>query len=117
MADIPEYVRDARWEADFEPNPYVPYQTTNTLFAGTRLIRQEVWIRQKRLGHGGFGMVWLEKAHPNSPSPIRVRAVKELRIGHKAIRRRECIRELYALVKFSQQKVISASNPLFVPRY
>lgn len=110
-ADVPESVRDARWGANFEPNPHVPYQTTNTLFAGPRLIRQEIWIRENRLGHGGFGVVWLEKAHPDNRSPIRIRAVKELRVGHNDTRRQECIRELLALVKFSQQKVIPASSP------
>ncbi|KAI1273864.1 kinase-like domain-containing protein [Xylaria sp. FL0933] len=82
-AGIPESVQDARWEADFEPNPH-------------------------RLGHGGFGVVWLEKAHSANQSSICLRAVKELRVGQENIRRRECIRELQALVKFSQQRFVGS---------
>ncbi|KAK5635897.1 hypothetical protein RRF57_011609 [Xylaria bambusicola] len=107
-ADIPESVRDSRWEADFQPNPHVPYQTTNTSLSGRRLLRQEIWIRQKRLGHGGFGVVWLERAHPANQSSIRLRAVKELRVGREDLRRSDYIRELQALVKFSQQKFVGS---------
>ncbi|KAI0419351.1 kinase-like domain-containing protein [Xylaria grammica] len=106
--NVPESVRDSRWEADFEPNPHVPYQTTNTLRSGRRLLRQEIWIRQRRLGHGGFGVVWLEKAQSADQSSTRLRAVKELRVSQKDSRRRECIRELQALVKFSQQKFVGS---------
>ncbi|KAI0515146.1 kinase-like domain-containing protein [Xylaria bambusicola] len=107
-ADVPESVRDSRWEADFEPNPHVPYQTTNTLLSGRRLLKQEIWTRQKRLGHGGFGVVWLERAHSANQSSTRLRAVKELRVGREDLRRRDCIRELQVLVKFSQQKFVGS---------
>jgi hypothetical protein len=103
--DIPESVRDARWEADFQPNPYYPSQILNTQPSGRRLLRQEIWIREKRLGHGGFGVVWLERAHSNNQFSAGLRAVKELRLGREDDRRRECIRELEALIKFSQRKV------------
>ncbi|KAI0971065.1 kinase-like domain-containing protein [Xylaria arbuscula] len=107
-ANLPESVRDSRWEADFEPNPHVPHQTTNTLGSGRRLLRQEIWERQRQLGHGGFGVVWLERTQAADQSPIRLRAVKELQVSQKDSRRREYIRELQALVKFSQQKFVGS---------
>ncbi|KAJ3576578.1 hypothetical protein NPX13_g3653 [Xylaria arbuscula] len=106
--DIPESVQDSRWEADFEPNSHVPYQTTNTLLTGRRLLRRETWIRQKQLGHGGFGVVWLEKAHSANRSVVSLRAVKELRVSREDVRRHECIRELQALVKFSHRKFVGS---------
>lgn len=108
--DIPEAVRDSRWEADFQPNPSYPSYTVNTQRAGRRIIRREVWIREKRLGHGGFGVVWLEKAHSINQLSVDKRAVKELRIAQDDRRRRECIHELVALVKFSQKKVYPFIN-------
>ncbi|KAI0444862.1 kinase-like domain-containing protein [Xylaria telfairii] len=106
--DIPEAVRDARWEADFQPNPSYPSYTVNTQRAGRRIIRREVWIREKRLGHGGFGVVWLEKAHSVNQLSVGKRAVKELRIAQDDHRRRGCIHELVALVKFSQKKFVDS---------
>jgi len=104
-SDIPESVRDSRWEAEFQPNPSYPSQIVNTQYAGRRVIRQEFWTRERRLGHGGFGVVWLEKVDSTSRSQVGLRAVKELRLSQKDDRRRQCIRELEALVKFSQKKV------------
>ncbi|KAI8635508.1 kinase-like domain-containing protein [Xylariaceae sp. FL1651] len=107
-ASIPESVLDSRWEADFQPNPSYPTQILNTQPSGRRLLRQEIWTREKRLGHGGFGVVWLERAHPKNSFSARLRAVKELRFGQTDVRRRECIRELEALVKFSHKKFVNS---------
>ncbi|KAJ4175000.1 hypothetical protein NW754_005420 [Fusarium falciforme] len=52
------------------------------------------------LGHGGFGIVWLEKREPESPAAYNFRAVKQL-VRSKP---HDCVRELEALAKFSQAK-------------
>ncbi|GAP92297.1 putative CAMK protein kinase [Rosellinia necatrix] len=109
--DLPETVRDSRWEADFLPSPYYPSRIINTQRSGRRLIRRETWTRQGRLGHGGFGVVWLEsleEAHSANQYSASLRAVKELKLGRKDGRRRECIRELEALAKFSQKKFVDS---------
>ncbi|KAI3330104.1 kinase-like domain-containing protein [Ustulina deusta] len=106
--NIPESVRDSRWEADFQPNPSYPSHIVNTQHSGRRFIRQEVWIRENRLGHGGFGVVWLERAHSANQFSVALRAVKELRLGRGDDRRRKCLRELEALVKFSQKKFVDS---------
>ncbi|KAI3328098.1 kinase-like protein [Xylariaceae sp. AK1471] len=112
-AALPEYVRDSRWEVEFQPNPSYPIRILNTQSSGRRLIRREIWTREKRLGHGGFGVIWLERAHANSQLSPGVRAVKELRFGKNHEHRKECIRELEALLKFSQRK-FESQDSLFI---
>ncbi|KAI1179947.1 kinase-like domain-containing protein [Nemania sp. FL0916] len=106
--DIPDPVQDSRWEVEFKPNPHYPSQVVNTQPSGRRLLHQEIWIRERILGHGGFGVVWLEKAHSSNQLSAGVRAVKELKLGQEDDRRRECIQELEALIKFSHRKFVDS---------
>jgi hypothetical protein len=65
MAHISDLIRDSRLETRFFPDCGV--ETVHTFresdpTSGQRLvIRSELWQRQKRIGDGSFGSVWLEK--------------------------------------------------------
>lgn len=95
---LPELVRDSLLDTQF-----VSGITVHT-YPGPRGDRQEVWKREKSIGSGGSGRVWLETCidgHSQGPSQ---RAVKCVPIGASS----EVIsysRELEALAKFSQRKV------------
>ncbi|KAI8667339.1 Autophagy-related protein 1 [Fusarium sp. Ph1] len=104
LQDLPELVRDSHLEATFHPNADIPNKTTHLKYQGRRRPQQEKWVRQKMLGRGGFGIVWLEKRDPDSPTAYNFRAVKQLDIAKIKSKRRDCVRELEALAKFSQAK-------------
>lgn len=102
---LPELVRDSRLPAAITQNV-----TIHTRPPGRRAIsRHETWVREQILGHGGYGLVWLErkiKNHDDDSSP-ELRAVKGIRIPeHQAAwDGKQYVRELEALAKFSQEKV------------
>lgn len=104
LQDLPELVRDSHLEATFHPNTDIPNETTHLKYQGRGRPQQEKWIRQKILGRGGFGIVWLEKRESESPTAYNFRAVKQLDIAKIRSKRRDCVRELEALAKFSQEK-------------
>lgn len=104
-AMLPELVRDSELEASFLPNPHIPVATIHTKSSGRRTIRQDIWIREKKLGHGGYGIVWLERNNGSSQGDSELRAVKELKV--QGSRGMDYVRELEALAKFSQEKVSS----------
>lgn len=104
MAQLPDIVRDFELEAQFVPDPSV--QTIHTyresdLESGRRLVtRKEHWQRQRKIGSGSFGSVWLEKCIQETRS-VQFRAVKQLPI-HDSVDYR---RELEAITRFSHPKV------------
>ncbi|CAI7613637.1 unnamed protein product [Penicillium bialowiezense] len=103
MAQLPDIVRDFELEAQFVPDPSV--QTIHTyresdLESGRRLVtRKEHWQRQRKIGSGSFGSVWLEKCTQGARS-VEFRAVKQLPI-HGSVDYR---RELEAITRFSHPK-------------
>jgi hypothetical protein len=105
LQDLPELVRDSHLEATFHPNADIPNETTHLKYRGRRRPQQERWARQKILGRGGFGIVWLEKREPEGPTAYNFRAVKQLEVAKIRSKQRDCVRELEALAKFSQAKV------------
>lgn len=104
LQDLPELVRDSHLEATFHPNADIPSETTHLKYRGRRRPQQERWARQKILGRGGFGIVWLEKREPEGPTAYNFRAVKQLEVAKIRSKQRDCVRELEALAKFSQAK-------------
>ena len=104
IPDIPDLVRDTELEVQIFPDHviqtvYIPNPTAG----GRRTQEREEWQRNKKLGQGGFGTVWLEKCTAG-PSPSKLRAVKEIYKGtFKDIP--NYYKELEAIAKFSQQKV------------
>ncbi|KAF1817000.1 hypothetical protein P152DRAFT_5800 [Eremomyces bilateralis CBS 781.70] len=93
---LPELVRDSRLETEFTGNIAI------------HRTRREAWSREKVLGHGGFGLVWLERRVDDGllsrREAIALRAVKEIQLHRPAQAGLDYVRELQALAKFSQEK-------------
>lgn len=106
---IPDLVRDSRLETAFFGN------TTQHVFyisdpaRGRRRQRiEETWQKERRLGRGGFGTVWLERRIQGSnASRAEVRAVKEIQkpVGSDDDAVIDYTCELEAVAKFSHSKV------------
>jgi hypothetical protein len=99
----PELVRDTRLDATFASKD----RTIHTIGTGRRSkSHREIWDRERTLGGGGYGTVYLERRQPGSgdDSPL-LRAVKELQMHGRPRDGLNYIRELEALAKFSQKMV------------
>jgi hypothetical protein len=97
---LPELVRDSRLQATVQQN-----LTIHTRPLGRRGVsRHETWEREKILGYGGYGVVWLERK-VNDDGPAQLRAVKGIRISEPRTKGANYVRELEAMAKFSQDKV------------
>jgi len=102
--DIPDLVRDTELEVQIFPDHVIQTVYVSNQTAGERRTReQEVWQRNKKLGEGGFGVVWREKCRAG-PSSGRLRAVKKINKGTVNVIP-NYYRELEAMAKFSQEKV------------
>lgn len=101
VTDLPELVRDTQLDATVG--------TSTTIHTSVEIPhpRHEEWRRERFLSSGGSGHVWLEKCisglQPDSPD---LRAVKKIALSSDS-GILDCIRELEALAKFSQPKVIA----------
>lgn len=73
-----------------------------------RLVRrrrkEEIWRKEKHLGEGGFGGVWLEQCL-STGSQAKFRAVKMVPKRSPFFRAFDYTRELDAIAKFSHKKV------------
>ncbi|KAK2756397.1 hypothetical protein FQN54_005289 [Arachnomyces sp. PD_36] len=103
MARLPDLVRDSKLETRFLHAETIHIYDEPDPSSRRRLVsRSEHWERQKKIGGGGFGSVWLEKCTKGGRD-IKVRAVKQLekdrRFGHLNYNR-----ELEAVAKFSHWK-------------
>jgi hypothetical protein len=113
VARISDLISDSKLETYFLPDCSVEtvhkFQESDPI-SGQRLVtRSEHWQRQRKIGGGGFGSVWLEKLTKGGrPGAIAqdgaVRAVKQIDIDsrHESI---DYNRELEATVKFSHSRV------------
>lgn len=114
MKDDPELVRDAG--AAFANTEFYPTDedkvivTTHWKAEGLHKFSEQRWIRQKRIGKGGQGSVFLEYLQEDEDSK---RAVKRINISDKDVKREYYIRELEVLAKFSQEGVCpTAISPM-----
>ncbi|KAF9884426.1 hypothetical protein FE257_001757 [Aspergillus nanangensis] len=103
MAGIPDLVRDSKLETRFLHTETVHIYDEPDPASRRRLVsRSEHWTKQKKIGGGGFGSIWLEKCIKGGRD-IEVRAVKQLekdrRVGHL-----DYNRELETIAKFSHWK-------------
>lgn len=110
-----ELVRDARLTTKLDPD-----RTTHTFLESSHIAglagrrarrreREEVWQRQRHIGIGTFGTVWLEKCMSDGGSKLRtVKEVRRIREDFESI---DYNRELEAIAKLSQQKVLYIANP------
>lgn len=103
-AILPELVRDSRLQAVINDSENLTVHTRP--FVRRNVSRHETWSRKQILGHGGYGIVWLEQKIKEDDSPAELRAVKGIRIpdSHWKLEGGQYVRELEALAKFSQEK-------------
>ncbi|MCJ1241142.1 hypothetical protein MMC14_009146 [Varicellaria rhodocarpa] len=102
MTPIPDIVQDSKLEAEFHLDPeytqHIQYVSGNT--PGQRRLRKEQrWKKEKELGRGGFGIIWLERCVQEG-SEGEVRAVKKI----QKVQSSYYYRELEAIALFSQTK-------------
>lgn len=69
-----------------------------------RREREEIWKKKRHLGIGIFGTIWLEECESGDQSKLR--AVKEVRKYAPGLKEVDYSRELEAIAKFSQQRVL-----------
>lgn len=94
---MPELVRHSRLETAIQQD-----LTVHTRLRGRRGIgSKEVWVRERIIGHGGYGQVWVERQleSPERSTTPNLRAVKC--IYAPSAKPRDYVRELEALAKFS----------------
>lgn len=95
--ELPELVRHLQLDATFQQG-----RTVHKLIQTRRgSQKRETWIRQRKIGHGGFGEVWLERKETIAAGAPELRAVKCI---HASLQRRDYVRELEALATFSSNK-------------
>lgn len=111
---LPELVRDSRLETilDGDTTIHIYYDRP-----GRRAEPQrEIWKKERLIGNGGNGVVWLEKQLAGSPSKgsqARYRAVKQITLAQATSVLQVCKSELEALAKFSRRKYL----PCFVQSF
>ena len=107
MAQIPDLVQDSMLDTDFHPDLE---QTRHVQYVCTpkqrKLRKEQIWKREKGLGRGGFGIIWLERCIQGDCKG-EVRAVKMIR----KLQNSNYYRELEAIAIFSRTKV--AARPMF----
>ncbi|KAI8712419.1 hypothetical protein NCS52_01340000 [Fusarium sp. LHS14.1] len=100
MSDL---VRDSKINTEFLESciQHVFHEAGRSL--QQRLIRREErWVRQRPLGHGAYGAVYLEKREDGGTGELR--AVKELKKSIVAGHELDYARELEAIMKFSHPR-------------
>ena len=105
MDQLPESVVSTRLETEFEGVHTI--HTYRNPIASTfqgELPERECWVNRGYLGQGTYGSVWLEEC-VKGQRMTKLRAVKKIPIGIKALENRAAIRELETIVKFSAQEV------------
>lgn len=107
MHRIPDLVRDSQLDTRFHSKytSHVYYESGPTARERV-LVREEYWKREKYIGGGSFGTVWLEKC-VKGQREVEVRAVKEIPKPQQPSRPVNYNRELEAMAKFSHWKVSS----------
>lgn len=113
MADIPDLVRDSKFEAHF-PGEYTTevvhtFQESDPTSRRRLATRSERWKRERRIGGGGSGSVWLERCIEDTRIGVAaqtraVRAVKQIEMNTQ-LGSIDYIRELEAIAKFSHDRV------------
>jgi hypothetical protein len=102
MSRLPDLVRDSRLETTLR-SKYTShvYHEADPSSRQRTVERREYWKREKRIGRGGFGLVWLERCVKGKLG-VEVRAVKQFPKPNKT---KDYIRELEAIAKFSHPRV------------
>ncbi|KXG52030.1 uncharacterized protein PGRI_083140 [Penicillium griseofulvum] len=101
MSKVPDWVLDSKLETYFRSK----YETVHTYYEQESLSRRPIkktvhWQREKKIGSGGFGEVWLERCTKGNNHGYQVRATKKMEVRHQI----DYSRELEAIAKFSHSK-------------
>ena len=103
MTLIPDLVQVSKLDTQFHSDPehiqHVKYVSSSTT-RQRRVRKEEKWKREKRLGHGSSGIVWLERCFQGDTKG-EIRAVKEI----LKLASGDYYRELEAMALFSHTKV------------
>ncbi|KAF2118034.1 kinase-like domain-containing protein [Lophiotrema nucula] len=102
LGDLPELVRDSRLQTAVRDTETIHVRPS----ARRNVSRHERWVMKDLIGHGGGGVVWLQRRVEGS-GPVELRAVKGIKTGARvdtASINRRFVRELEASAKFSQEK-------------
>ncbi|KAI9667449.1 MAG: hypothetical protein M1821_000265 [Bathelium mastoideum] len=105
MIKLSDLVRDSKLETWSDRGYFVHERLeTRTEYGKRPVPRREFWQRQRRIGGGGFGAVWLEKCVHGQRSG-ELRAVKQISMTSSTrLRPGNFSRELEAIAKFSHEK-------------
>lgn len=103
MPPLPDLVRDSKLETIFHETT-TEHKYIEAGGSRRRVHRYEHWKREKQLGHGAYGQVWLERC-TESANQGSVRAVKVVRKRERSSHAVDYNRKLEAVAKFSHPKV------------
>ncbi|KUM60481.1 hypothetical protein ACN42_g6647 [Penicillium freii] len=103
MPTIPDWVFDSKLETHFPPGG--KYETVHTYYEQESISQRPIkksehWQREKKIGDGGFGEVWLERCTKGNSHGHDVRAIKQMEVRRQV----DYGRELEAIAKFSHTK-------------
>lgn len=102
---LPDLVRDSKLTTHFLGEETIHTYQESDPTSGNRLIaRTEHWQRQKKIGNGAYGSVWLENCTKGQRNGNRVRAVKQSHLDSRS-GPVDYTRELEVIAKFSRANV------------
>ncbi|KAJ5394929.1 uncharacterized protein N7487_009232 [Penicillium crustosum] len=83
MPTVPDWVLDSKLETHFPAGS--KYETVHTYYQQESLSRRPIkksehWQREKKIGDGGFGEVWLERCTKGNSHGHYVRAIKQMEV-------------------------------------
>lgn len=113
MAPVPDLVRDSKLDTQFDPRYTQHVFYVSGLTPQRRKVKKEQrWVRERTIGTGGGGTVWLEKLTAEDEGDVRLRAVKEIKKEPQQFKRVDYSRELEAMAKFSNPRVPDPFSPI-----
>ncbi|KAL9084942.1 MAG: hypothetical protein Q9165_007808 [Trypethelium subeluteriae] len=102
MQTVPDLVRDSKLETR-HTGGHTIHRYLEASSSRRRVLREEYWKRDKELGHGSFGRVWLEKCVKGS-NEGQLRAVKMVPNFSNSSSAVDFRRESEAVAKFSNAR-------------
>lgn len=117
MSHIPDLVRDSRLETQFRPK-YLRhrYHESDSTQGERVVVRQEYWKRERCIGGGSYGRVWLERCLKGEKD-YSIRAVKEIQKPKQSAKASDYNRELEAIAKFSHERVRNVTTCVAISNY